>query len=193
MLRNLWGRDINIRRTMAIAVRSNRTGSSGFLQDVQRAIWSINPDLPVAEVRTVKDIYDRSMARTSFTAVMLFIAAGTALLLGIVGIYGVISYAATQRTREIGIRAALGAQHAELKRMFVRDGLVLAGIGVACGLAGAIPLTRLMTSLLFGISPLDPMTYVAVSLVLVTAAGLASYVPAHRATAVDPVAALRTE
>jgi ABC-type antimicrobial peptide transport system permease subunit len=124
---------------------------------------------------------------------MLAMAGATALLLGIVGIYGVISYAATQRTREIGIRAALGAQHAELKRMFVRDGLVLAGIGVACGLAGAIPLTRLMTSLLFGISPLDPMTYVAVSLVLVTAAGLASYVPAHRATAVDPVAALRTE
>jgi putative ABC transport system permease protein len=124
---------------------------------------------------------------------MLAIASVMALVLGLVGIYGVISYAVTQRTREIGIRVALGAQHSELKRMFVRDGLMLAGVGVACGLAAAFPLTRLMTSLLFGISPLDPATYVAVSLVLVGAAALASYVPAHRATAVDPVQALRAD
>ena len=191
MLRNLWGRDINIRRTMAIAIRSNRTGSSGFLQDVQRAIWSINPDLPVAEVRTVKDIYDRSMARTSFTAVMLFIAAGTALLLGIVGIYGVISYSISQRTREIGIRMALGASQSSVRSLFVRHGLMLTCLGIACGFAAAIPLTRLMTSLLYGTSPLDPATYGAVGVVLVCAAIVAAYLPARRATRIEPLEALR--
>ena len=125
---------------------------------------------------------------------MLAIARVTALLLGIVGIYGVISYAVScDGTREIGIRVALGAQHTKVKWMFVRHGLVLAGFGVACGLAGALPLTRLLTSLLFGISSLDPVTYVAVSLVLLAAAGVASWVPAHRATAIDPMAALRAE
>ncbi len=191
MLRNLWGRDIDIRRTMAIAVRSNRTGSSGFLQDVQRAIWSINPDLPVAEVRTVKDIYDRSMARTSFTAVMLFIAAGTALLLGIVGIYGVISYSISQRTREIGIRMALGASQSSVRSLFVRHGLMLTCIGIACGFAAAIPLTRFMASLLYGTSPLDPATYGAVGAVLVCAAVIAAYLPARRATRIEPLEALR--
>ena len=193
MLRNFWGRDINIHRTMAIAVRSNRTGSSGFLQDVQRAIWSINPDLPVAEVRTVKDIYDRSMARTSFTAVMLFIAAGTALLLGIIGIYGVISYSISQRTREIGIRMALGASQSSVRSLFVRHGLMLTCIGIICGFAAAIPLTRLMTSLLYGTSPLDPATYGAVGAVLVCAAIVAAYLPARRATRIEPLEALRFE
>jgi putative ABC transport system permease protein len=193
LMENFWRNPILVQRSVTFAIRSSRTGTESFLNELREAVWAVNANLPLADVRTLGDLYERSLARTSFSLVMLAMAGATALLLGIVGIYGVISYAATQRTREIGIRAALGAQHAELKRMFVRDGLVLAGIGVACGLAGAIPLTRLMTSLLFGISPLDPMTYVAVSLVLVTAAGLASYVPAHRATAVDPVAALRTE
>jgi ABC-type antimicrobial peptide transport system permease subunit len=124
---------------------------------------------------------------------MLAIAGAMALLLGVVGIYGVISYTVTQRRREIGIRAALGARQAGLKRMFVRHGLVLSGTGVVIGLGAAAGLTRLMSSLLYGITPLDPVTYVAVPLVLVTVTVLASYVPARRAASVDPVEALRVE
>jgi ABC-type antimicrobial peptide transport system permease subunit len=133
------------------------------------------------------------LARTSFTLVMLGIAGAMALVLGVIGIYGVISYAVSQRRREIGIRMALGAQQSELRRMFVRYGLALAGIGVAIGLAASVGLMRLMKSLLFGISPLDPLTYAAVPVVLVTAAVLASYLPARRASAVDPVEALKAE
>jgi len=144
-------------------------------------------------MRTMQDIYDQSMARTSFTLVMLAIAGSMALVLGIIGIYGVLSYAVSQRCREIGIRLALGAQPGELKRMFVRHGLVLAGIGVALGLAAAAGLTRLMSSLLFGIKPLDPLTYAAGALLLGLAAALASYLPARRAAAVDPVEALKAE
>jgi NADPH:quinone reductase-like Zn-dependent oxidoreductase len=150
-------------------------------------------DLPVANVRTVKEIYDRSMARSSFTLVMLALAAGMALLLGVVGIYGVISYSISQRIREIGIRMALGATPRRIRGMFVRHGLLLAVIGVACGVAAAIPVTRLMSALLFEVSPLDARTYCGVSVGLVAAALLASYVPARRATRVEPVEALRAE
>jgi putative ABC transport system permease protein len=193
LIENFWRDRIRVPRSVTFVIRSSRTGSDSFLNEVREAVWAVNANVPLAQVRTLGDVYQRSLARTSFTLVMLAIASLMALVLGLVGIYGVISYAVTQRTREIGIRVALGAQHSELKRMFVRDGLMLAGVGVACGLAAAFPLTRLMTSLLFGISPLDPATYVAVSVVLVGAAALASYVPAHRATAVDPVEALRVE
>ena len=174
-------------------VRSSRTGTESLLKEIRETVWAVNGSLPLAQVRTLGDVYKRSMARTSFTLVMLAIAAAIALVLGVVGIFGVIAYAVTQRTREIGIRVALGARPVELQRMFVRHGLVLAGIGVTCGLIAAITLTRFMTSLLFGISPLDPATYVVVSVVLTTAAALASYVPAYRATGVDPVEALRSE
>lgn len=153
----------------------------------------MNANVPIADVRTVKEIYDKSLARTSFTLLMLAIAAGMALLLGIVGIYGVISYSVSQRTREIGIRMALGAQQGSLRRMFVRHGLLLTSIGVICGLAAAMAVTRLMSALLFQISPLDPITYLAVPVVLVAAALLASYVPACRATVIDPIEALRVE
>jgi ABC-type antimicrobial peptide transport system permease subunit len=141
----------------------------------------------------MQEIYMNSMARTSFALVMLAIAGGMALLLGVIGIYGVISYSVSQRTREIGIRMALGAQHPTLTRMFIVHGLRLAAIGLACGLAAALALTRGMSSLLYGISAADPMTYVAVSLGLGGAAALASYVPSRRAMAVDPVEALRAE
>jgi ABC-type antimicrobial peptide transport system permease subunit len=156
-------------------------------------VWSVNKDLPLASVRTMQDIYEQSLARTSFTLVMLAIAGAMALLLGLVGIYGVISYSVSQRTREIGIRLALGAQPGELKRMFVRHGFVLAGIGVAAGLGAATGLSRLMSSLLYGISPLDPITYLAAPALLAAATVLASYLPARRAAAVDPVDALRAE
>jgi ABC-type antimicrobial peptide transport system permease subunit len=144
-------------------------------------------------VRTLEEVVHASMARTSFTLVMLMIAGAMALLLGIAGIYGVISYSVSQRTREIGIRMALGAQRLEITRMFVRYGLGLAAIGIACGLVVAIALGRVMTSLLFETSPIDPLTYLAVCLSLAAAAVMASYVPALRATGVNPVTALRAE
>lgn len=193
MVKKFWVDPVEIQRSMAFAIRSNRSGSANFLDEVRHTVWSVNPNVPLADVRTVKQIYDKSMARTSFTLVMLGIAAAMALLLGLVGIYGVISYAVTQRTREIGIRMALGARQEIVMGMFVRHGLVLATIGVVSGLAAAMALTRLMKALLFEISPLDPITYCAVPAVLVTAALLASYVPARHATAIDPVDALRVE
>ncbi|MBV9300589.1 MAG: ABC transporter permease [Acidobacteriaceae bacterium] len=193
LIKDFWTQPLILQRGVAVAVRSARTGSSGFLDEMRRAIWSVNPNVPLAEVRTMQQIYDKSMARTSFTLVMLAIAAGMALLLGIVGIYGVTSYSVSQRTREIGIRMALGAQHGSVQRMFVRHGLLLTCIGVVCGLGAAVAVTRLMAALLFGISPLDPMTYCAVPVVLVAAALVASYVPSRRATLIDPVEALRVE
>jgi putative ABC transport system permease protein len=153
----------------------------------------VNSNLPLHLVRTLQDLYVQSMARTSFTLAMLAIAGVMALLLGIVGIYGVIAYAVTQRTREIGIRMALGAEPASLRQMFVRHGLLLAGVGAAIGLSAAAGLTRLMSSLLFGVQALDPLTYFGVAAILITAAALASYLPARRATKVDPLDALRAE
>jgi ABC-type antimicrobial peptide transport system permease subunit len=144
-------------------------------------------------VRTLAEVYRKSLARTSFTLVMLAIAGGMALLLGVIGIYGVISYSVLQRTREIGIRMALGSPRQDVTRLFVGHGLKLAAIGIACGLAAAAVCTRLMSSLLFEVSPLDPLTFAGVPLMLVLAAALASYVPAVRAALVDPVEALRTD
>jgi len=144
-------------------------------------------------MRTMQEISDKSLARTSFTLGMLGIAGAMALLLGIVGIYGVISYAVSQRRREIGIRLALGAQQNELKGMFVRDGLLLTGIGVVIGLGASAALMRLMKAILFGTSPIDLPTYAAVPVILLGAAVLASYLPASRAAKVDPVEALRAE
>jgi ABC-type antimicrobial peptide transport system permease subunit len=141
----------------------------------------------------VQDLYAGSLAQTSFTLVMLAIAAAMALGLGVVGIYGVMAYVVSQRTREIGIRLALGAQPAALKRMFVLGALARVAVGVAVGLAAAFALTRLMSSLLFGVGPLDAPTYVAALGVLLAAAALASYVPARRAANVDPVETLRAE
>jgi predicted permease len=190
---NFWGDRVDVRRSLAIAVRSHRTGTESFLKEIQQAVWSVNSNLPIANVRTVREIYDRSMARTSFTLVMLAIAASMALLLGVVGIYGVISYSITRRTREIGIRIALGASQQNVRGMFVRQGLLLAGVGVALGVIAAVPLTRLMAALLFQISPLDPLTYGGVSIAIVLACLLATYLPARRATRVEPVEALRVE
>jgi predicted permease len=180
-------------RSAAYLVRSDRTGADGFVRELEQAVWSVNPNLPLASVRTLQEIYDRSLARTSFTLVMLGIAGGMALLLGVAGIYGVISYAVSQRTREIGIRIALGAPSAAVTRLFVGHGIVLAGIGVAIGLAAAFAVTRLMSSLLFEVSPVDPLTYLVVSLMLFAATVLACYLPALRATRVDPIGALRAE
>jgi predicted permease len=194
MDRYIWGGENGFALSAGMfAIRSSRTASEGLLTEARQAIWSVNGRQPVFLVSTLQALYDQSLARTSFTLVVLVIAGGMALALGIVGIYGVIAYVVTQRTREIGIRTALGAQPAGLLRMFVRDGLFLAGVGNALGLVAAAGLTRLMSSLLFGVTALDPVTYAAVSALLFFAAVLASYLPARRAVAIDPVQALQAE
>ncbi|MCU1382510.1 MAG: hypothetical protein JWL71_1207 [Acidobacteria bacterium] len=193
MMANFSGNDVMVRRTQVYMIRSARAGSSGLVNEIGRAVWSINPNVPLAGVRTLDEVVSASMARTSFTLVMLAMAGGMALLLGVAGIYGVISYSVSQRTREIGIRMALGAQRREVTRMFVGYGLRLAAIGIACGLVAAVALGRVMVSLLFEVSPMDPVTYAAVCASLAVAAMLASYVPALRATGVNPVTALRAE
>jgi ABC-type antimicrobial peptide transport system permease subunit len=187
------GDDPFFRRSATYVIRSRRTGTLSFSSEVSRAVWSINPNLPLANVRTLESVVRASMARTSFTLVMLVIAGSMALILGVAGIYGVISYSVSQRTREIGIRMALGAERPDVTRMFVRYGLALTAIGVVCGLAAAMALTRLMGSMLFDVSPIDPFTYVAVCASLIAVACLASYLPALRATLVNPVTALRAE
>jgi predicted permease len=180
-------------RIVRYAVHTERAGSEGFLPLMQQAVWQVNGNLPVADVETMQQMYGQSMARTSFTLTMLGIAGSMALLLGVIGIYGVISYAVSQRRREIGIRLALGAQRGELRWMFVRSALVLTGVGVAIGVAAAAGLTQLMKSLLFGVSPMDPLTYASIALALAVCAAVASYLPARRAAGVDPVEALRAE
>jgi hypothetical protein len=193
LMEDFEGDKVFVQRSPAYMIRTSRAGSEGFLAELNRAVWAVNASLPLASVRTLADIYNASLAAASFTLVMLAIAGGMALLLGFAGIYGVIAYSVSQRTREIGIRVALGAQAREVTRMFVTQGISLAGLGILCGLAGAFVLTRLLTSLLFEVSPADPFTYAAVSASLLAAAMLASYVPALRATIVDPVHALRAE
>jgi predicted permease len=193
LVKDLYNDQTQVQRTTAFVIRTSRAGSESFLKEVRQAVWSLDANLPLAEVRTLDDYYRKSMARTSFTLVMLAVAGSMALLLGVVGIYGVIAYSVSQRTREIGIRVALGAQHQQLAGMFVRHGLLLTAAGVACGLVASIALTRLMSSLLFEVSRFDPVTYGAVAIGLVAAAALASYLPSRRAAAVDPIEALRAE
>ena len=193
IMKNFWGDETFIQRRAVFAIRSSRAGSQSFLAEIRKAVWSVNPDVPLASIRTLEEVYRGSMARSSFTLVMLAIAAGMALLLGVVGIYGVISYSVSQRTREMGIRIALGAQQNGLTAMVVRHGVLLAGIGIAMGLVAAAAATRVMSSMLFEIHPVDPITYGIVSAGLLAAAAAASYVPARRASAINPVDALRAE
>jgi putative ABC transport system permease protein len=180
-------------RTMAYVVRSSRLGTSGFLRELEQAVWAVNPNLPLARVQTVEEIRARSMAQTSFALVMLGIAASVALLIGVVGIYGVIAYVVAQRTREIGVRMALGAQIADVQNVFLRQGLWLTATGILIGIGVAIVVTRVMSTFLFGVGPMDPVTYAAVSGTVAVAALVGTYLPARRATRVDPVTALRAE
>jgi putative ABC transport system permease protein len=192
LMDNFWG-STRVQQSGAFLIRTNRAATESFLTEARQAVWSVDSSLPIFQVRTLQDLYNQSLARTSFTLVLLAIAGAMALALGIVGIYGVIAYAVTQRTREIGIRMALGAEPAGLRQMFVRHGLLLALIGAAIGLGAAAGLTRLMSSLLFGVKALDPLTYLGVAAILITAAAVASYLPARRVTKVDPLEALRAE
>jgi hypothetical protein len=180
-------------RAVTFVVRSPLAGTQGLSRQIQQAVWSVNASLPVASIGTMQEVYERSLARTSFTLIMLGTGGVIALLLGVLGLYGVISYTVMQRRREIAVRLALGAQPRALEGRFVRHGVMLAGAGVAVGLGASAGVTRLMTSLLYEVKPLDPVTYAAVAVALTAVAAFASYLPARRASAVDPAEALAAE
>lgn len=193
IIRDFFGGGISSQPVLTYVVRSSRTGSESLLREIRQVIASVDRNIPVARVRTLATIADESMAGTSFVLVMLGLAAGVSLLLGLIGIYGVISYITAQRTREVGIRMALGAQPTQVAGLFLRHGLRLTVAGIVFGVAGALGLTRMMGSLLFGVSPTDPLTYAAVSGILAAVALLAGYLPSRRAARVNPVQALRGE
>ena len=193
MAKKLETSDLRVERSPAFTVRASRAGSQALLGEIREAVWSVDRDIPLSNIHTLDYFYDKSMARTSFTLIMLGIAGAMALLLGTVGLYGVIAYSVSQRTREIGIRMTLGAQQKTLTLMFVRHGLLLAAIGIAFGLAAAFALMRFISSLLYGVSIFDPLTYVSVTAALLAIALLASYLPSRRAASVDPSVALRIE
>ena len=178
---------------VSYVVRTPRAGSSALMQEVSQAVWSVSKELPLANPQTLEDLYNKSLARTSLALVLLGIAGAMAFALGVAGLYGVISYSVAQRTREIGIRVALGAQNSEVRRMFVREGVLLAAVGIAFGSVAALGLMRPMATLLFGVKPIDPLTYAGVAAALAAAAGMASYIPARRAMKVDPMVALKYE
>jgi predicted permease len=187
------GLPVYLVRGIAIVLRTPQAGNAALARELESAVWSVNPNVAVARVRTMADFHDRSLARTSFTLVMLGIAGASALVLGVVGLYGVISYAVSQRRREIAIRLALGAPQSRVVRTFVRYGAGLAAVGVVIGLGAAAALTRLMGTLVYDVRTIDPPTYALVALVLTGAAALASWLPARRAAAVDPAEVLSAE
>ena len=180
-------------RYMGYAIRSGRVGTPDFLSDVREAIGSVNPNLPLRGVSPLPELMAQSIARTSFTMVLLATAAGVALILGLVGVYGVISYAVSQRRREMGMRLALGAEPKHVKGMVMGQGLIIFAVGATLGLGLAFALTRLMSGLLFGVEPVDPLTFTLVPVGLLGVALVASYIPARRAARVDVMAALRRE
>ncbi len=182
-----------VRRNVAFVLRSRLAGSEPLMKEVRQAVWSVAPYLPLAEVHTVDYYYAKSMARVSFTLLLLAVAGGMALLLGVVGLYGIIAYSVSQRRRAIGIRMALGAGRNEVFKMVIGQGIKLATIGVIIGLVGSLNLTRFLSGLLYGVKASDPPTIVTVSALLIVVSFLASYIPAREAVKIDPTAALRHE
>ena len=160
---------------------------------LRAAVWSLDRNLPVAELRTMNEVVSEANARPRFTLVLLAAFAGVALVLAVVGIYGVMTYAVSRRLHEIGVRLALGAEPFAMVRMVVREGMSVALTGAAIGIAGALLLTRLMSGLLYGVRPADPVTFIGVSLALIAAALVATYLPAREAARTDPLLALRSE
>ena len=176
----------------ALVVRTNIDPLS-LAATVRKTVWDIDKDQPVSNISSMEQVLSESVARQRFSTLLLGIFATLALILAAVGIYGVMSYSVAQRTHEIGIRMALGAQRTDVLKLTLSQGLRLVLIGVIAGLAAAVMLTRVMSSLLFGVSATDPVTFAAIVLVLMSAALLANYIPALRATKVDPMVALRYE
>lgn len=160
---------------------------------IQREIRSVDNQLAASKIRTMDQVISESTARQNFNMLLLTIFAGLALLLAAIGIYGLMSYTVEQRTQELGIRMALGAGRGDMLQLVVRQGMILAGAGVVIGLAASFGLNRLLANLLFGVKATDPVTYTAVTIVLVSVALLATYIPARRATKIDPLVALRYE
>lgn len=179
-------------RTMTVALRTS-TDPMSLAAAARERVWALDAKLPVVRLRTGEAVLEESTARTGYTMILLGIAASVAMLLGAIGIYGVISYVVSQRTREIGVRMALGAGRSEVSRMIVGQGMRLAVIGVALGVLGALVATRLMASLLFGVSTTDPMTFIATATMLLVVTAVASFIPAHRAASLNPVKALHYE
>ncbi|MDQ2834597.1 MAG: ABC transporter permease [Acidobacteriota bacterium] len=185
------GASPGVHRGVTFAIRSNRAATPGFLSQIAAVVHVVNPSLPLSEVRTLEDLYRISIARRSFALILLSITGVMALTLAVIGVYGVLAYAVAQRKREMGIRVAVGAEPGAVKALFVRQGLMLACLGVLIGLGFSGALSRWISSLLFGVTPLDPITYGLSGAVILAAAVTASYIPARRAAAADPMEALR--
>jgi predicted permease len=185
--------DFSVIPSVIFAVRTPLAGTEEFNRQVQEAVWSVDANLPITWVRTLREIYDRHLGRTTFTLGTLLVAAAASLVLSVVGLYGVLSYAVSLRRREIAIRLALGARQGDVRARFVRDGVALTAIGVGFGVVAAAAAARLMASLLYDVEPVDPLTYAAVAAGLIAVAALASYVTARRASSVDPAESLAAE
>ena len=177
---------------MSLVIRATQDPTR-LASAVRSEVQALDPSLPVSNIKTVSQMIDERISAKRLMTYILAVFGLTALLLASVGIYGVMSYAVTQRTQEIGIRMALGARAIDVLKLVVRNGMSLALIGMAIGLAGAYALTRLLANLLFHVTPTDSLTFAAVSLSLILVALLACYIPARRATKVDPLVALRYE
>src|SRR3984893_882128 len=193
LLARFQSRPLRAKRQVAFVLRSPLAGSASFMNQIRQAVWSVDGNLALASVYTLNYFYTRSMARTSFTLVVLGIAGVMALLLGTVGLYGVIAYSVSQRTREIGVRMALGAQRRDVMSLVLGEGMWVILIGLAIGLAGSLALTRFLSSLLVGVTATDPLTFAGVAVLLALIALAACYMPARRAMLVDPMLALRYE
>jgi predicted permease len=180
-------------RTVTFVVRSSRVGTQQFVEELQETVWSVDGTVPLANVQTLADYYRRAMDRTTLTLMLLGVTSGMALLLGLVGIYAVVSHVVSIRLREIGIRLALGAQLGALRRMLVGRVLALVAVGLAIGIVVSMALTSLMKTLVFGVTPHDAATYFQVSVLLGIAAVCAGYLPAQRITRMDPTSALRSQ
>lgn len=187
------GKEMGVPRNVDYLIRSPRAGSALFVEELRQTLMKVEPSVPLAKVRTLEEVYRKSMARTALTLALMGAAGAMALVLGVVGVYGVVAYAVARRRKDIGIRLALGATGASVSGLFLRDGLRTALVGAGIGLLAALAMSRLMKALLFGVGASDPITYASVAVLLVSAAALASWWPARRAAAVNPIEALRTD
>jgi putative ABC transport system permease protein len=176
-----------------LVVKSSVADSTILVGSVRSELKKLDPDLPVTNIATMEERLSNAVAQPRFRTTLIGLFAIVALILACVGIYGVISYSVAQRTHEIGIRMALGARAADVLGMVVRQAIVMAGIGVVLGLSISFALTSLMEKLLFGVAPRDPLTFMATAVLLGATAIFASYIPARRASRVDPLIALRSE
>ena len=181
------------KRWSEFVVRAPRNIEAGLIGELKKSIWKVDPSIPVTQVRSMTEVMAVSLAEQRFNTVLLGIFAGVALVLASVGLYGVLTFSVAQRTREIGIRMALGAQARDILRLVLRQGLTLAVVGVAIGVCASLAGTRVLAGLLYGLAPTDPATFASISLLLVAVAFVACLVPARRALRVDPIVSLRHE